>query len=59
MSSLSKALAICAEQCSHACLARVCQQVFARGGNAILPVNSSGRMLEVLLVLDQLWHTHK
>ena len=34
-------------------------QVFARGGNVLLPVDSSGRMLEVLLVLDQLWHTHK
>jgi Cft2 family RNA processing exonuclease len=34
-------------------------QVFARGGNALLPVDSSGRMLEVLLVLDQLWHQHK
>jgi Cft2 family RNA processing exonuclease len=33
--------------------------VFARGGNALLPVDSSGRMLEVLLVLDNLWHQHK
>jgi Cft2 family RNA processing exonuclease len=34
-------------------------QVFTRGGNVLLPVESSGRLLEVLLVLDQLWQQHK
>lgn len=34
-------------------------QVFARGGNVLLPIDSSGRMLEVLLVLDQLWYQNK
>jgi predicted metal-dependent RNase len=34
-------------------------QVFSRGGNVLLPVDSSGRLLEVLLVLDQLWLQHK
>jgi Cft2 family RNA processing exonuclease len=33
--------------------------VFSRGGNVLLPVDSSGRLLEVLLVLDQLWLQHK
>jgi Cft2 family RNA processing exonuclease len=34
-------------------------QVFSRGGNVLLPVDSSARMLELLLVLDHFWHTHK
>jgi Cft2 family RNA processing exonuclease len=36
-----------------------CPQVFSRGGNVLLPVESSSRMLELLLVLDHFWHNHK
>jgi Cft2 family RNA processing exonuclease len=33
--------------------------VFRQGGNVILPVDSAGRMLEVLLVLEHMWAKQK
>lgn len=36
-----------------------CSQVFSKGGNVLMPVDTSSRMLELLLVLDLMWTQHK